>query len=156
MIALSPSHEFWNWRRSCGLSPTLQTLNPAQSTVTTFLLQPSVFFISFSLPQSAPYTAGGLVFLKHMCFHPSAVFSEPPPQYLAGTSLLTELRCSLEWGCRWMRGDIHDTYDKVLQNQQGKSKQKYSNIGKRNEQSVLQRRHPKGQKGGKQSFYPHY
>jgi len=55
-----------------------------------------------------------------------------------------------------MRGDIHDTYDKVLQNQQGKSKQKYSNIGKRNEQSVLQRRHPKGRKGGKQSFYPHY
>ena len=52
-----------------------------------------------------------------------------------------------------MREDIHDTYDKGLQNQHRKSKQKHSNTGKRSEQSGLKRRRPIGQKYGKQ-FLP--
>ena len=110
------------------------------------------FLHLFFCPAVCPIHSWQVSFPQTHVFPPICCLQWPPPtQYLAGTSLLTELRCSLEWGCRWMRGDIHDTYDKVLQNQQGKSKQKYSNIGKRNEQSVLQSRHPKGQKGGKQS-----
>ena len=86
------------------------------------------FLDLFFSPLVCPIHNWRVSFPQTHLFPPICCLQWPrPPQHLAGTSLLTELRCSLEWLLTpKMREDIHYTYDKGLQNQQGKSKQKYS------------------------------
>lgn len=86
------------------------------------------FLHLFFSPSVCPIHSWRVSFPQTHLFPPICCLQwPPPPQYLASTSLLMELRCSLERLLSpRMREDIHYTYDKGLQNRQGKNKQKYS------------------------------